>query len=148
MKPCNQCPWRLENQGKRHSHSFYTKKNLTRLWNLLRRGGAPQSCHMTDPSHPDHLAVGCKETAEARECPGSVILVLREVRQMADENNVVKAKRIEEYRRSRKRGLTQAGLAYWLLARIQLGGVPLIGGPKLPDVEEDDAVGLPVYLRG
>jgi hypothetical protein len=67
---------------------------------------------------------------------------------MADENNVVKAKRIEEYRRSRKRGLTQAGLAYWLLARIQLGGVPLIGGPKLPDVEEDDAVGLPVYLRG
>ena len=150
MKACKQCPWRLSNQGKRHFGSFYTKKNLTRLWNQIRRGGGMQSCHLTDPSHPDHLTAGCHRDAETRECPGSVLLVLNEVRQhMADETGLVSKQAIERYQKERRRrwGLTKSGILYWVVQRIQLGGKPMFGGPKLPEVEADDGVGLPVYLR-
>jgi hypothetical protein len=148
MKACVQCPWRAENQGKRHFGGFYTKANLRRLWNEVRRGGAPQSCHMTDPGHPDHLRAGCKEGAEPRECPGSVLLVLREVGSMADGDGVVTEEGVRRYLATRRTGLTRSGLEYWLVSRIHLGGVPLVGGPALPDVEEDDGVALPDFLGG
>lgn len=147
MKACSQCPWRLKNQGKRHFAGFYTKKNLTRLWGLIRRGGAPQSCHMTDPSHADHLKAGCKEGAQTRECPGSVLLVLREVSRMADDKQTVTDATIRRYEVGRKKGLTKSGMHYWLISRIQLGGVPVFGGPAMPQVEEDDEIGLPDYLK-
>lgn len=146
--PCAQCPWRRENQGKKHKHGFYTKANLRRLWNQIRDGGAPQSCHLTDPSHPDHVSAGAKPAATAQECPGAVIVVLREVKQMATENNVIEAPRIEQYLRDRKKhGLKKSGIQYWVVQRIAFGGVPLIGSPKLPDVEDDMNVGLPKELE-
>jgi hypothetical protein len=148
MKPCNQCPWRISNQGKRHFGGFYTKKNLTRLWNQVRKGGAPQSCHMTDPGHPDHVQAGCKEGSEPKECLGSVLLVLREIERAANDKRAVTAESLQLYRVNRKKGLTTSGLHYWLISRMQLGGVPLLGGPKLPDVEEDEGVDLPDYLKG
>lgn len=147
-RACEQCPWRLSNHGKRHSGSFYTKANLKRLWNQIRRGGKPQSCHLTDPSHPDHIAAGCKPGAETRECPGSVIVVTREIKRMADENNVVGEGAVKRYLVDRPRhGLTKTGLRYWLIERIQFGGVKFFGGPKFPDVEDDPEIGLPVELR-
>lgn len=147
--PCPQCPWRTSNQGKRHFGHFYTKVNLRRLWNQIRKGGGMQSCHLTDPQHPDHIAAGCKEDSVARECPGSVILVLREVAKMANEKNVVDTPGMEAYQKSRKKyGLTKSGLRYWLIERIQMGGVAFFGGPKLPEVNVDDAeIGLPEDLR-
>lgn len=148
MKACSQCPWRLSNQGKPHPFGFYTRKNLTRLWGQVRGGGKRQSCHLTDPSHPDHVAAGCKPGASVRECPGSVLLVLREVRSMADEQSYIGEGAVRAYleRRGRK-GLSKEGILYWLLSRIQLGGVPLVGGPSMPEVEEDEGVGLPEWLR-
>ena len=88
-KPCAQCPWRRSNQGKKHAFGFYTKANLRRLWNQVRGGGNAQSCHLTDPSHPDHIAVGAKADSEARECPGSVIVVKREIAKMANKDRVI-----------------------------------------------------------
>lgn len=147
-KPCAQCPWRRANQGKRHAFSFYTKANLRRLWNQVRGGGAAQSCHLTDPTHPDHIAAGCKPISEARECPGSVIVVLREVGKMANAEKVIEDGGIARYLRERKKGLTKRGILYWVVQRIQMAGVPFLGGVKLPEVDVDDEeIGLPPELE-
>jgi hypothetical protein len=146
-RPCEQCPWRLTNHGKKHRFGFYTKSNLRRLWNQVRGGGNKQSCHLTDPAHPDHVAVGAKPGAKAQECPGSVIIVLREVKQMADADGVISPEGIDRYRASRKKGLTKNGLMYWIVKRIQFGNVPFVGGHPLPDVLDDPEIGLPEKLR-
>ena len=137
-RPCDQCPWRLTNQGKRHRFGFYTKANLRRLWNQVRGGGRPQSCHLTDPSHPEHAAVGAKPDSTPRECPGSVILIKREIRAMADETGTVSPTSIDRYLATRRRGITKRGILYWVVQRIQLAGVPMVGGNPLPEVDVDD----------
>ena len=137
-RPCAQCPWRISNQGKRHAFGFYTKANLTRLWNQLRGGGKPQSCHLTDPSHPDHVAVGARADAKAKECPGSVIVVLREVRLMANADGLIDDAGLAKYRATQCRGLTKQGILYWVIQRMQMAGVPFFGGTALPDVDQDD----------
>jgi hypothetical protein len=144
---CDQCPWRTGNQGKRHAHGFYTKANLTRLWNQLRKGGQPQSCHVTDPSHPDHVAAGAKPGATARECPGSVVLIKREMRKMADAHRCVSGASVDRYKETRKKGLTKTGILYWVVQRVQLAGQPFFGGDPLPETDDDPAVGLPKYLE-
>lgn len=145
--PCAQCPWRLTNQGKPHPHGFYTKANLRRLWNQIRGGGRAQSCHLTDPSHPDHVAAGAKEGAQAQECPGSVILVRREVAQMADGGGVVRAEGVKRYLAVRRNGLTKPGVLYWCVQRIALAGT-FVGGEPIPEVDDHDAaIGLPEALR-
>jgi hypothetical protein len=146
---CEQCPWRAANQGKRNFGGFYTRRNLTRLWNQIRRGGSSQSCHLSDPSHPDHLTAGCPPGARTRECPGSVILVLREIGRMADEQHTVTEHSHRRYQGERKRGLTPSGILYWLIQRYQWGGAPIVGGPPLPEVAVGDpAISLPAYLEG
>lgn len=147
-RACEQCPWRLSNQGKKHAYKFYTMANLKRLWNQIRRGGKPQGCHLTDPSHPDHVAAGCKPGAVARECPGSVLVVTREIKRMADENNVIGENAVPRYLAMRKRhGLTKTGIYYWLIERIKFANVPFFGAPGIPAVEEDPEIGLPEQLR-
>ncbi len=143
-KPCAQCPWRLSNQGKRHRFGFYTKANLRRLWNEVRGGGLPQSCHPTDPTHPNH---GAKPDSKPQECSGSVIVVLREVRKMADDKGVIDTPGVDRHLKTRRKGLTKNGIFYWVVSRMQMGGVPVIGGPKLPVVDENDPeIGLPADL--
>ena len=44
---------------------------------------------------------------------------------------------LEEYRRENTRGISKRGTAYWLILRLHLGGVPIIGGPELPDVSPE-----------
>lgn len=147
-KPCDQCPWRLANQGKKHPFKFYTISNLRRLWNQIRKGGGAQSCHLTDPSHPDHVAVGAKPNAKAKECPGSVIVVLREIGRMADDNREVNSESMAAYFKRRKKGITKQGALYWIVQRIQMGGVPFVGGPKMIAVDEsDEEIGLPECLK-
>ena len=146
-KPCPQCPWRTSNHGKRTPGGFYTKRNLTRLWGGCRRG-ASHSCHLTDPSHPDHIAAGAPERATAKECPGIVILMLRELRAMSDGDNNITPESVSEYDRWRRKGMTREGQIYWLVNRYMHGGVPLIGGRKLPVVNvEDPEVDLPEHLK-
>ena len=120
-EPCAACPWRVSNHGTRHPHGFYTKRNLQRLWNQIRRGGRAQSCHPTDPGHPDH---GAKPEAEAKECVGSVILVMREMKAIQDDGGDGPA--IDRYlERSKKtKGLTRDGLNYFSVRSTM--------DPKLP----------------
>src|ERR1700681_4104072 len=96
-KPCDQCPWRLANQGKKHPFKFYTKQNLRRLWKEVRGGGNAQSCHLTDPSHPNHVAVGAKSGAKAKECSGSVIVVLREVQAITGASKIIDTSNVDRY---------------------------------------------------
>jgi len=136
-RPCANCPWRIANHGKRTPWGFYTKTNLRRLWNQIRRGGA-QSCHPTDPNHPDHIAAGAKPGATPKECPGSVILIFREFAKMANDKGVIEPESCSAYLRDHKDGLTKSGIAYWAVSRLAFGGVRFVGGPKLPDVDVDD----------
>jgi len=146
--PCVQCPWRRSNQGKRHPGSFYTRANLTRLWNQIRKGGAGQSCHLTDTRNPAHIAAGAKDVGEIRECPGAVVLVLREARAMQGSAKIVGKEEVAAYLASRKRGLNRGGILYWIISRIAMANVPFVGGPALPNVDVDDqAIGLPSYLQ-
>lgn len=156
-RPCPQCPWRKANQGKPSPGGFFTKKNLTRLWRQLRAGERgnfqAQSCHLTDPSHPDHVAAGAHPNAKAKECPGSVILVKREIllisslsEQKPDTNNI-DGNGIEAYLKQRRRGLSRASLMFWLVQRIQFADQPMFGAPAMPEVDVDDPeIGLPDYL--
>jgi hypothetical protein len=145
--PCEQCPWRLSNQGKKHKFGFYKKANLRRLWNQIRGGGNKQSCHLTDPSHPDHIAVGAKEGAQAQECPGSVIVVKREIERMANGSQIIGVEQALHYFKTRKKGLSKRGVLYWVIGRMQLGDTPYFGEGKLPDVKDDPGIGLPKELN-
>lgn len=149
-KPCAQCPWRLSNHGKRHFGGFYRKRNLIRLWNKLRNGGGMQSCHLTDPGHPDHVAAGCSPNAKAQECPGSVILIVRELKQLAahGQNETIDKNAVEAYCAVRSGGLTPKGVVYWGLQRLGPFAETPLGYKRPPDVDETDPeIGLPEYLR-
>jgi hypothetical protein len=140
MQPCIHCPWRVENHGKRTPWGFYTKTNLRRLWNQVRNGGHMQSCHPTDPSHPDHGAAGAKPGFKPVECAGSVVLIIRELQKMqawAGEGNAIESEHVTQYlRENRKAGITRAGLMYWLVGRAGgfARGTPF-GAPELPEVD-------------
>jgi hypothetical protein len=92
--------------------------------------------------------VGAKPGASAQECPGSVVVVLREVKRMADDKGTVTSEGVQRYLQERKRGLTKAGIFYWVISRMQMGGVPMVGGAKLPAVADDPEIGLPKWLEG
>lgn len=132
--PCVHCPWRLSNQGKPHPDGWYTRGNLARLWKGLRAGEG-MSCHPTDPDN--HVsdaarAAGYRPAPPGtvrQECRGAVILQQREMHLLCDENghdNNVKA-----YRAARPDGLTRQGIQA-IAARLIFGGVPILGGPKMP----------------
>lgn len=145
---CQQCPWRIENQGKPSPGGFYTKANLTRLWRQLRGGGHPQSCHLTDPSHPDHLIAGCRPDSKPQECTGSVILVRRELNFLASlgTDGVIDDDAVKTYLKQRKNGLKRLGIVYWLIERIAWADRPFFGKTKLPEIQDDPAIGLPKHI--
>ena len=149
--PCEQCPWRVANHGKRHPGGFYRKDNLRRLWNQIRKGGRLQSCHPTDPGHEDHRKYsGAKAEAKPVECIGSVILILREMH-YADTldgrtNEVLSGTDFDRYMAETKqrRGLTREGLLYQGFTRALPR--PMGDGTPLPSVSEE-LLNSPAYGR-
>ena len=123
---CSQCPWRKSNHGKRSKGGFYTKANLRRLWNNIRRGGSQQSCHLTDPSHPDHIEAGAPVGAKARECPGSIALIAREIEKLNGYGD-----KPDAYFKANPKGLTRSGVYYWINRQI-FGG---LGYPPIPTID-------------
>ena len=113
-KACAHCPWRLANQGKRHPHGFYSKKNLQRLWAGMRRGER-MSCHPTDSRMAEFE--GYEQTAvreTMHECAGYLILVQRE---LAKFGHICKQREklglkdgYAVYRREHPMGLLREGL--------------------------------------
>ncbi len=144
--PCAACPWRTSNAGKPHPDGWYRRANLARLWRLLREG-EPMSCHPTDPDNPvseEAQAAGYRPAPPGStrlECRGAVILVQREFHLLINRfGNDVAA-----YRSARPRALTKRGIGN-IAVRLVLGGVPLVGGPKMarPDLNAD--VGYEPFL--
>lgn len=146
-KACEQRPWRKTNHGKRSKFGFYTLKNLRRLWNQVRGGDGIQICHLTDPAHPDHVAVGAPKNAKPKECPGSIVLVNREFYAILGDRKKIDAAGLKAYEATRKGGLTKSGILFWVLQRLAFGGVPMIGCSKIPEVEDDPEIGLPPQLE-
>lgn len=130
-KPCQDCPWRKSNQGKPHSHGWYTIQNRRRLWAGLRTGEAPgMTCHPTDPNNdvPDGHRTPPKGS-QAKECAGALLLVQRELnRFQKDPKGYCKARG--------RRGLSKEGIAWWGFSRCALAGTPL-GGDSMPMIKED-----------
>jgi hypothetical protein len=150
--PCEHCPWRKTNHGKKTPWGFYTQANLTRLWGQIRRASGTecgQSCHPTDPNHPDHVAAGAKPGVTPKECPGSVILVYREmaIAQRLGGTEKIGPEGLTAYAAQRKKGMTKSGWRHWLLGRLAFGGTLFGTGPKLPEVCDDPAIDLPDYLK-
>ena len=82
------------------------------------------------------------------ECPGAVILVKRELAHMATKDGEITDEGIDNYLKTRKGGLTKAGIRLWAVMRVALANVPLIGGPPLLDVDEnDEEIALPPHLQ-
>lgn len=138
IPPCAQCPWRVENQGKPTPGGFFTKRNLRRLWGQIRRGGGVQSCHVTDTSHPDHVAAGAKDIPSGvRECGGSLVLVQRELRilQALSGGGEASDEGVEEYLARGDLGLTKEGLLYHAVARAM--PLPLGTGEPMICVDEE-----------
>lgn len=148
-EPCSVCPWRTANQGRRHRFGWYAMRNLKRLWNEIRNGGGCQTCHPTDPSHPEHVACGAREGSTPRECAGSVIVVLQEMRKMCQPDGTIDNDDYARYAKARgRKGLSKTGVLYWVFQRYAFGGVPFMGGRKLPKVDENcPGVALPECLR-
>lgn len=149
--PCTQCPWRISNHGKRHFGGFYRKQNLLRLWKKLRNGGGGmQSCHLTDPGHPDHLAAGAPENAKTQECPGSVILVVRECKRLLElaPEGVIDMSAINKYLADPSiRRLTRQGIIYWAVQRLGPFANTPLGFIRPPDVNDTDPeIGLPEWM--
>ena len=150
--PCELCPWRVANHGKRHPGGFYRKDNVRRLWNQIRRGGRLQSCHPTDPSHPDHREhAGAKPGSKPLECTGSVILILREMRyaDTLDGDTTPGDLSPTDFDRymavtAKRKGLTRDGLLYHGFSRALPR--PLGDGSPLPAVAEE-LLDSPAYGR-
>lgn len=110
---CAACPWRLANQGKRvsrivagESYGWYTKLNLRRLWDALRRGDR-MTCHPTD-SRQVQLSGKCVGKAvDTHECTGAVILVQREVMKL----QLNYPGKFKLYYAENRHGLTKLGIA-------------------------------------
>ena len=136
---CPQCPWRTANHGKRSRGSFYTKRNLRRLWNQIRGGGKIQSCHLTDPSHPDHIEAGASPDAKVHECTGSIILVIREIDKLREiaQGEPVTPEHVELYLEQNPDGIKRRGMPYWLLQRIQFANDLLPGHESIPNAPQE-----------
>ena len=143
VRMCEQCPWRRSNHGKRHKDGFYTKKNLRRLWAEIKSGGGAQTCHLTDPSHPMHVAAGAPLTATPHECAGSLALVSREIEKLEALIAEGHEDAYKVYRKQNPRGLTQEGFFYWIIRIQDIGNVVTHGVPTINKrlVEDEELVG-------
>ena len=150
-RACAHCPWRLSNQGKPHPHSFYSKRNLARLWAGLRSGRAPgMTCHPTDPRMAEFE--GYEATADRelmRECAGALTLMWREVMHFQEiakeaERGELMTNALREYRRRFPHGLTRRGLVE-VVTRFTFGGTPFARATPGVDniLVNDPEVGYP-----
>ena len=138
LKLCPGCPWRRSNHGTSSPVGFYRKSNLKRLWNQIRKGQGPQSCHMTDPNHPDHVKSGTPLGAKPHECPGSIALVYRELnllQEIVGNDGDINENAVRDYKKQSPKGLTNEGLMHWFVFRIQLAHIPG-HGPPIPEIED------------
>lgn len=135
--PCTQCPWRTENQGKRHSLGWYTRKNVRRLWSGLRRGER-MTCHPTDPDNPaapnGRVA---PEGTTTRECAGAQILVQRELQRLGDLIESGDRDPWSTYWAANPKGLTKTGAAL-VAMNVQWGGVEGLGLLEVGKVNLND----------
>jgi hypothetical protein len=134
----------MSNQGRPHRDGWFTKKNLRRLWNALRRGEAPgMTCH---PTHPREGFDFLDADPKTHECAGLLLIVQRELHMVQTLQRKLGDKvAFETYLTQRRQGLTRTGLLWWAVSRCALAGT-IMGGPPMDVIEEDADVGYPGVL--
>jgi hypothetical protein len=66
----------------------------------------------------------------------------------AADGKTIGPEEVDAYLAKRKKGLTKPGIIYWLISRLQFGGVPYLGDRPLPKVNIDcDRIALPTFLE-
>lgn len=127
---CATCPFRGSNHGKRHPAKWYTKANLTRIWNGIRLNKAPgMVCHSSDPNSKNYGSIkDVPETAVKHECGGLLQLIYREFTLL----NTVKT--YKEYQALSTKPFIRGAIAFW--ANRQMSN-------NLPNVISCDDVRLP-----
>lgn len=126
---CNTCPWVKANQGKRHAASWYSMKNLRRLWNGLRTGKAPgMICHSTDPMNQTYGGDAPVVSGHESECGGAVVLIIRNM-------NALNEKQPQPI----QPGLSKGAIAQWAERYFFGDGIPKVES-KFDLIEE---VGVP-----
>ena len=124
-EPCDGCPWRRANHGRRQPRGVHTQGNIQRLWNEIRNGKRTMTCN---DAKPDENRNKNGPTA-APECTGSVILVMREVLYIAalgKSPGVMEPDDVEEYLKEHtksRNGLTKKGIYDTVLRRLMPKGL-------------------------
>lgn len=145
LQPCQECPWRRSNVGRPAPEPYedsYTRDHHVRCWSDVADGQL-SGCHLTAPgdlfpmgSDPRWVEGGYKAVpnhAQPRECAGSVVAALREVRR------VIQAGSIERYVKENPQGMSAEAAGKWL-RRIQ--GRQVEHWPELrqPAIDEADII--------
>lgn len=102
-----------------------------------------QTCHLTDPSHPDHVDAGAAVSATPHECAGSLALVVREIEKFENIIQEGYEDPYKEYKKRNSRGLSREGFYYWMMRAADTSN---IFSEKLPTfdrhlVDDEELVG-------
>ena len=147
--PCKGCPFLRANQGKRTDGSFYSLKNLKRLWAGIRQGtdGKLMICHATDPhakltGSPAGAKAELIKEGNERVCLGALFLFRREERLLNEAGGL---KQYRAHPRAAKPPMTRFGFLAVVNAIVNGAIVKGLGGRQIEILEPDMTadVGLP-----
>lgn len=145
LQPCQECPWRRSNADRPAPEPYedsYTRDHHVRCWRDVAVGSL-SVCHLTagpeqfpmgsDPRWVEGGYKAVPENVRNRECAGSVIAALREVRR------VIAAGSIDRYVAENPQGMTAPTAAKWLK---RLEGEPVDQWPELrqPNLAEAEII--------
>lgn len=146
--PCDACPWRLANQGRKDvpQPHFYAAGNLARLWRGVR-SGARMSCHPTDSRMAEWEGYeDCADRDTTFECAGALLLQQREFTKFQAlceaQPDAKPGVLFKLYRSESPGGMTLEGLRH-LVSRAMFGGT-LFDPVKMTALELDNPeIGYP-----
>lgn len=115
VTPCQSCPFRINNWGKRVPKGVYREANLRRLWTGLSAGERLACAERVAPAAPP------------RDCSGALLLVTRHLHALRNQT-------FESYQRVSPTPLTQQGVSRWV-NRLAFGaeGVALADDAVTPE---------------
>lgn len=140
-RPCKTCPFRASNVGKVEPRKWFTVKNLLRIWNGVRRGKAPgMLCHRTDVNAADYGMKPAPPGTVAQECAGLLVVVARHAKliEAACQKGGAPREVWLRYTRVVARPFSRMAFVGGWVPRLALGGVPIVGGEPVPNVDVDE----------
>lgn len=129
---CAECPWLVNNHGRRTPSGRYTRKSLTLMWNRVRRGAGQQVC---EAGTEEASRLNNTHPAPQVECPASIALVYRELAKLysiVGSTASPTPAQVQRYIDLNPDGLTRAGINHWTTLRPKMP--PQLGGTPIPPI--------------